>query len=545
MDNSIKNSSWSNLTALPYLYYFNPLSTTALKVCVKSCPNATSTGDINTAICSYGVVPTSPADLASKINAKTCAFTTLESKTVMNRCVPKDATAALNLLQNDTSSSGTSIYDIAYYRDTAIQAFEDVYSTWDEIAISLAVALGGAIIWVILLRFTAGLLIWTLVFVMESGLIAFSVWLYFEWQNKVKTTDATITTQVWMRNAYMGFFIAFASISGLLLILLIALRNRIKIAIQIIRESSRAVVSLPTIIFVPLCTMILVIGLFVFYVIVAAILTTADSGSVSLNLTYATLAVSNLNNYLQWYLLLGLLWNYFFLQAINQTAIAGSIATYYFSRDKSALPTFTVALSIWRVLRYHLGSLAFGSLIIAIVYLIRIILLYIEQQLKGKSNKVIKFIFACLQCCFACVARFLVFLNKNAYIEIAIHGTSFCKSAKNAFQLLTRNVLRLAALDAVSGLVILFSKLFIGGSAAFYIFIRLRDRTDINFFVVPLVIAFVFGYCIGSIFLYVYEMAIDTIFLCFCEDCEQNDGSAARPFFMPDGLKKLVNSKKI
>lgn len=40
-------------------------------------------------------------------------------------------------------------------------------------------------------------------------------------------------------------------------------------------------------------------------------------------------------------------------------------------------------------------------------------------------------------------------------------------------------------------------------------------------------------------------MAIDTIFLCFCEDCEQNDG-VNRPYFMSRGLMEYVeNSKKV
>lgn len=30
-------------------------------------------------------------------------------------------------------------------------------------------------------------------------------------------------------------------------------------------------------------------------------------------------------------------------------------------------------------------------------------------------------------------------------------------------------------------------------------------------------------------------MAIDTIFLCFCEDCEQNDG-ISKPYYMSRGL---------
>lgn len=42
------------------------------------------------------------------------------------------------------------------------------------------------------------------------------------------------------------------------------------------------------------------------------------------------------------------------------------------------------------------------------------------------------------------------FLNRNAYIMCAIHGKNFCSSAKDAFNLLMRNVLRVFALDKVS-----------------------------------------------------------------------------------------------
>lgn len=41
--------------------------------------------------------------------------------------------------------------------------------------------------------------------------------------------------------------------------------------------------------------------------------------------------------------------------------------------------------------RYHLGSLAFGSLIVAIIQLIRVFLEYIDHKLKGSDNPVAKF----------------------------------------------------------------------------------------------------------------------------------------------------------
>ncbi|GFR78489.1 choline transporter-like protein 2 [Elysia marginata] len=75
--------------------------------------------------------------------------------------------------------------------------------------------------------------------------------------------------------------------------------------------------------------------------------------------------------------------------------------------------------------------------------MIRIILEYIEYKLKDSENRVAKFIIKCLQCCFWCLEKFLKFLNKNAYIMIAIHGKNFCFSAKDAFMLIMRNIVRL------------------------------------------------------------------------------------------------------
>ena len=49
-------------------------------------------------------------------------------------------------------------------------------------------------------------------------------------------------------------------------------------------------------------------------------------------------------------------------------------------------------MSFWRCFRYHLGTLAFGSLIIAIVQMIRIVLEYVDRKLKNNENEVTKFI---------------------------------------------------------------------------------------------------------------------------------------------------------
>ena len=50
-------------------------------------------------------------------------------------------------------------------------------------------------------------------------------------------------------------------------------------------------------------------------------------------------------------------------------------------------------------------------------------------------------------------------------------------------------------------------------------------------------------YFIASAFFSVYAMAVDTLFLCFLVDSEQNDGSAEKPYYMSSSLKKILSVK--
>lgn len=57
---------------------------------------------------------------------------------------------------------------------------------------------------------------------------------------------------------------------------------------------------------------------------------------------------------------------------------------------------------------------------------------------------------------------------------------------------------------------------------------------------IPLVFSLIFAWIVSSGFFSILDMAVDTIFLCFCQDVEENDGSAEKPFFMSDKMKKFA-----
>jgi hypothetical protein len=63
-----------------------------------------------------------------------------------------------------------------------------------------------------------------------------------------------------------------------------------------------------------------------------------------------------------------------------------------------------------------------------------------------------------LQCCMWCLEKCMKFLNKNAYIQTAIHGYSFCKAARSAFFLIARNILRIIAVSFVGDFVLFLGK---------------------------------------------------------------------------------------
>ncbi|XP_010772735.1 choline transporter-like protein 5-A, partial [Notothenia coriiceps] len=158
------------------------------------------------------------------------------------------------------------------------------------------------------------------------------------------------------------------------------------------------------------------------------------------------------------------LWLINFSLALEQCTLAGTFASYYWARRKPQdIPPCPLFSSFSRALRYHTGSLAFGALILSVAQLVRIILEYVEQRLKGVNNVVSRFLLHCLQCCFWCLEKFIRYMNRNAYIMVAIYGKNFCTSAREAFFLLMRNVVRTAVLDRVTDFLLFLGKALIAG----------------------------------------------------------------------------------
>jgi choline transporter-like protein 2/4/5 len=203
------------------------------------------------------------------------------------------------------------------------------------------------------------------------------------------------------------------------------------------------------------------------------------------------------------------------------------VSKWYFTRDKSQIGAGTVTSSIKDSLWYHTGTAAFGSLIIAIIKMIRAAITYAQRKAKESGSKVAQAVLCAIQCFMWCMEKCMKFLNKNAYIQTAIFGTNFCSSAKAAFFLILRNVARIGACTVVSEFVIIIGKMFImvitGGCS--YMAMDQNMGEELYSPLGPVFFIMILSYFTASMFMNIFGMAIATILQCFVADEEMYSGS--------------------
>jgi len=164
----------------------------------------------------------------------------------------------------------------------------------------------------------------------------------------------------------------------------------------------------------------------------------------------------------------------------------------------------------------------------------------------GTENKCVSCVLKCAQCCLDCFERFMEFLNKNAYIQIAIKGSNFCTAAKDAFYLIWTNPARFTVLAGIGAIFLFIGKgaISIGTAVLGYVIItnNATYSTAISSPLLPTILFFVIGYAIGTVIISVYGMGADTILQCYCLDEEIHAKNAGAPKYAPAPLREFITS---
>jgi len=203
------------------------------------------------------------------------------------------------------------------------------------------------------------------------------------------------------------------------------------------------------------------------------------------------------------------------------------------------------------------------------VQLARIVFEYIKKQTApwAQKNKCFQTMHKVITVILLLFEKVLKYITKNAYIMIAMQGHAFCDAACHAFKLLMTNLTQFVLVSCFSKVVMTLGKLMILGfsvTGAYFwlvrdpIFAEDTDQANDGYTgervvankILPVVLTGILAYAVASAFLYVYDLAISSILLCFCEDYkihnvdDPHHPEMHKEVYMPSGLRAIVMSHK-
>ncbi|PFH34667.1 hypothetical protein BESB_067000 [Besnoitia besnoiti] len=273
-----------------------------------------------------------------------------------------------------------------------------------------------------------------------------------------------------------------------------------------------------------------------------------------------------------WYHIFMFLCVYCFLLACNQIVLAGAIGRWYFTpEDRTGKKKCrgVVCRSLGVAVKFHLGSLAFGSFLLALIKLIKCFLRFLKKQHYaihgGGATKACAHCLPCGlgKCCAAisacnsvwaaligilgylvkCFERCIEFLDRQAYIQIALTGKNFCRSARLAFKNFSQNPVRIGlALFLGKALCFLGTMVVAAASTAVAFFItKLAYGEHLSSLTYTTFCCGVCNLAVAWIFQEVYRMAISTTIHCYIADLHLSSKTGQPPVFTPEPLRNFLH----
>lgn len=469
----------------------------------------------------------------------------MASKSIFHRCIFTDSSN-----RNEFDNQGTTNEYLTSFLEDMMVARSVIFGFGFAVAIFLG------FVWTILMRsqILSHILVWGGILAVQGFFIIMTglAWTTAkEWKNEDPSSHSNKEI-IALKVASLLFLI----LGFLYFCLTIFICKRIELAIKIVGQAARAIEDMPLMVFTPI---IQVIGLtmfmvpWVFWMLFLASSGTwstqeksTNTGLTDISISYRTYSVSKDVQERLWYMFFCYLWTSEFIAAIGSIVIAIACADWYFTPEekKSKVNSGTVCKAYAVTLRYHLGTAAAGSLIIAVIEFIRAVVIYVEKHMKKSSigSFLLQWVFCCINCCLWCIECCMRFISKNAYIQTAIHGKGFCSGAKDGFFLIARNILRIGALQVVSGILLFLGKVFVtsAASASSYYFLTSYYSDQLNGFIAPVILVMFIAWATASMFMSVFHMAADTLIVCFITDEEMHLG---QPKYADNHIKNFIDEK--
>ncbi|PVF93253.1 DUF580-domain-containing protein [Serendipita vermifera] len=198
---------------------------------------------------------------------------------------------------------------------------------------------------------------------------------------------------------------------------------------------------------------------------------------------------------------------------------------YYFGPRGQGMPPHPTRSSFVRASTLSLGSIAFGSLIVTLLELLRVLLNWASQNAANDGNPVVAILACCAACFVGCIEGLVEYFNRYAYIQIALYGKPYIAAAKDTWHMITDRGVDAIINDTIVGLAMTWASFFIGLLCVLFAYVYLRItkpayNSDGSYTPVILVYSWFVGFQVAQSLTAAIDAGVSTIFVGLAEHPE-------------------------
>ncbi|KAI0369721.1 DUF580-domain-containing protein [Pilatotrama ljubarskyi] len=216
-------------------------------------------------------------------------------------------------------------------------------------------------------------------------------------------------------------------------------------------------------------------------------------------------------------------------QVIGNVALAtlagGPFGSWYYfgPREQGMMPAHPTLSSFVRASTLSLGSIAFGSLIVTLLELLRMLLNMVRNSANAEGHPVEACLALCAECFIGCIESAVEYFNRYAYIEIALYGKPYISASKDTWRLFKDRGIDALINDSLVGMTLTWGAYAIGLLCSLFAYLYLRYthpayNADGQYTPPVLVFAFLIGLQCSLTLSSAIEAGVSTIFVGLGED---------------------------
>merc|ERR1711976_282151 len=534
-----------------YAYFYTALSVPSVTdlrtkiVCVDKCPSYDTDPSFTVSSGTYSISLTTLGTQSIG-----CVDTT-NSATVSSLPIPNGSAGCTNFygykaysflgvycLPNITwiNSAATALASVSTNFNNTFEALgylrkwvNDIGQCWYIILAGFCIAIFFGLLYCYFLRCCAGFVTW----IMLLGLMIslwLGGWLAYDSGEKYQAdidaanaaaalagTTADTSDDEWNRN-WMYVFAGIIWFFALIFTCVVCYNfQRIRLIIGVIKASARFINDNMLMLLVPVYNVLVTLALLACWI--CGVIYLYSVGTVSQNTTYpwSNVAWEQFTEGAFYFNLFFGLWLVAFMVSFNVFWISSSAVIWFFQQgegqEEGSKSRKNPCCTGWCwAAWYHMGSIAFGSFILAVIWAIQIIMAYIDRKMKDAQakNKCIELVFKYVHCCLACFEKCIQFLNKQAYIQVALTNKNFCSSAWKAFTVVLSHMVDFSMLALIGNFFMYIAIILISFGTAAICWLVLTQAnlfSSLSSIWFPIILCGVEGFVIAKIFTSIYLVA--------------------------------------